>query len=181
MGIMLATSGRLSVHSAMPSTQPIISMSFRPKLWILWMGVALVPFSVGYAVLAFTDGSFDVQSLVLVAFAPIGVWFGYRCTRVRIIVSPNSITVWNYVHTRSARRRQITAIDLNIRNMGEAGRHWMPQVQNSDGSAFWLTCLDSGPIRWPPESKPLEVLHEIRSILQVGGTDSVGYGHSSGR
>lgn len=174
MGIMLATWGRLSVHSAMPSTQPIISMSFARNSgssgWVSrWcLSVSDMRFS----------PSLTVHSMFRVScswpFAPIGVWFGYRCTRVRIIVSPNSITVWNYVHTRSARRRQITAIDLNIRNMGEAGRHWMPQVQKRDGSAFWLTCLDSGPIRWPPESKPLEVLHEIRSILQVGGTDSGG-------
>ena len=73
---------------------------FRPQpAWIFWLGVALVPVSAGFAVIAFVGGPFDGQSLLLLVCAPIGAWLGIRCTRLRIIVTPTSITVLNYFHS----------------------------------------------------------------------------------
>lgn len=131
----------------------------------------LLAATVLYTVVGFS-GSLDYQSLELWAFAIFGGWFGIRCLRVGVVVTPNGIRAQNFFRTRAAERSQISVINLQERNEGESGYHWFPQVQLIDGSSFWISSLDCGPTRNNPWPDRLEQVHELRRILRVDGTDA---------
>jgi len=140
-----------------------------------WSGIGLLAAAPLFAIVGIVGGPIDFQSLELWAFAVFGAWFGVRCLRVGVVASAHSIRSRNYFQTRSAERSEIAAINLVGRNEGEAGYHWIPQVQLIDGSRFWISTLDCGPTRNSPRPDRLGQVHEIRRILQVGGTDEGGH------
>jgi hypothetical protein len=137
-----------------------------------WSGVSLLAISVVFVVTGFIAGPIDSQSLVLWAFAILFTWFGIRCLRVGVVVSPDGMQARNFFRTRSAQRSQISAINLHGRDEGQSGYRWFPQVQLINGSTFWVSCLDCGRIGQNPLPDRLEQLHEVRRMLNVEGTDA---------
>lgn len=99
------------------------------------------------------------------------VWFGTRQFRVGVQVRSQKLTIRNDLRSRTVEASDISAITLRSKSMGQAGEHWIPRVDLTDGNSFWITSFDCGPVARPPKTELAATVDEVRVLLGVKADD----------
>lgn len=95
-------------------------------------------------------------------------WLTIRLLRVAVQISAGKMTIRSYFFTRTVNVGEIRAITLRSKSMGQAGNHWIPRVDLTDGRSIWISNFDCGHANRPPRPYLAASFDEFRGILGVG-------------
>lgn len=106
---------------------------------------------------------------------PVFLIQGARFLRMRVVVTPDSVTAHNVqgrgVHR--ATREEIESIDLMSTSYGRSAFNVrVPYVKLKDGGGFFLDCLSGAREDMPIKPEQSAKVNEIRKLLKVSGSDA---------
>jgi hypothetical protein len=156
------------------STSTVRFLKFR-RVFMILIGVFLL---ILFAVTAFTTtkrGSDYPVSLPILSFfgSVFAFWFN-DFDQGQVVITPTGIRTRNRVQ-RSARRDDIDSLDVFHSGIGEP-RGTTPVVFLKNGKSFilepllWTENVEAEQPRWTYDQQ-LKIVHEIRTVLSVGGRD----------
>ena len=90
----------------------------------------------------------------IIGSALLCIWFGIRLFRVGVKVSGEKLTIRSYLRSHTVSAGEISAITLQSKPMNpQDPNHWIPRIDLTDGSSFWITNFDCGPAGQPPKAE----------------------------
>jgi hypothetical protein len=121
----------------------------------------------GGRVVGFTFG------LLLIATAPFSGRLGLRVLGARVELSAGTLKAYNLQgKPKLATAQDVASIDMGSRTFGRSVRYVrVPYVKLRSGTGFYLDALAGGAEDKPPMPEQLQMMDEIRGLLQVGGSD----------
>jgi hypothetical protein len=148
------------------------------------VAISLVLPIVGISILLSTQGAKHNRGFIWIAYVeavfcflmlPVFLLLGARLLRMRVVVTPTSITAHNLQgkSDRHARREEIESIDLMSTSYGRSVYNVRtPYVKLKAGGGFFLDSLSGAREDRPIKPEQQAQVDEIRKVLGVSGSDA---------